>query len=125
VNNNEMKKIYILLLYSVFYILHFASAQGVWTTKATFPGIHRLAPFCFSIADKGYIGCGDTGLISAKDFWQYDTTLNVWTQIADFGGGKRNRGVSFSIGNYGYAGAGMGIPTTYNKDIWQYNPTSN
>ena len=92
-----------------------------WTQKANYPGNGSSRSFCFPIGDKGYIGCGD-GIVTAGDFWQYDTTLNVWNQKAAFGGGGRWSGVSFGVGGYGYAG--LGWSGGMMDDIWKYDPVA-
>jgi len=48
-----------------------------------------------------------------------------WIQKKDFGGTKRWGASSFSIGNKGYVGLGWDSSTSYKKDFWEYNPTSN
>lgn len=93
-----------------------------WTQKATYPGNGRSRAFCFSIDDKGYIGCGDHGGY-ASDFWEYDTTLNAWTQKASFGGGGRWSGLSFSVAGFGFAGLGWGAAMM--DDVWKYDPANN
>ncbi len=42
-----------------------------------------------SIGDKGYIGTGENGTTSFKDFWENDPATDTWTQKADFPGTVR------------------------------------
>ncbi len=48
----------------------------------------------------------------------------AWTQKASLPGSTRQFAVGFSIGSTGYIGTGE-TNTTYFKDFWAYNPTSN
>ena len=48
---------------------------------------------------------------------------NTWTQKSDFGGAARSYGIGFSVGGYGYTGLGLG--TTFYKDLWKYDPGAN
>lgn len=105
-------------------LLFFASHHSFadfWTQKANYPGNGRSRSFCFSIDDKGYIGCGEY-IGYASDFYQYDTTLNSWTQKASFGGGGRWSGGSFAVGGYGFAGLGWSAGLT--SDMWKYDPVN-
>src|SRR5690349_21496857 len=47
-----------------------------------------------------------------------------WDQKANFGGVARDGAVSFSIAPFSYVGTGVS-GSTYKKDFWQYNPTTN
>ncbi len=115
----ERKPFTIFVLLIVLFYCPVPVSADVWTQKANYPGNGRSRSICFSIDDKGYIGCGNfTGY--ASDFWQYDTTLNTWTAKAAFGGGGRWSGVSFAVNGFGYAG--LGWSGTMKDDIWQYDP---
>jgi hypothetical protein len=94
---------------------------GSWVQKADFGGTGRNYAVGFSISNKGYIGTGIiSGLVSQKDFWQYDPTTNIWFQVADFGGTARYLAVGFSIGDKGFIGSGL----PYKRDFWEYNSTT-
>ncbi|TAL62644.1 MAG: T9SS type A sorting domain-containing protein [Bacteroidetes bacterium] len=104
-----------------------------WIQKADFGGIARYGAVGFSIGNKGYIGTGNDGGVSASaiinDFWEWDQAANVWTIKAIYPGGtgvsspSTNIGqdVGFSIGCYGYIGTGKGTKFGY-KDFWEYTP---
>jgi N-acetylneuraminic acid mutarotase len=118
---SKLKQAILILLPAIFLIPVIAKAD-YWTQKASYPGNGSSRAFCFSIADKGYFGCGDFGG-AASDFWQYDTTSNTWTQMASFGGGGRWSGVSFSVNGFGFAG--LGWDGMMMSDIWKYDPATN
>lgn len=93
-----------------------ALSQGVWTQKASLPGVARADAMSFSVGMKGYVIAGeDVSLL--QDFWIYDATNNSWLQKPDFPGSAREQGVSFSIGSKGYVG--MGGQTK--NDLWEYD----
>lgn len=102
-----------------------------WGKRSDFPGKGRKRPAAFSIADRGYIGLGETnaGLFYGpiendssflKDFWSYHPGEDRWEKVADFPGSRRYRPVGFSVSKKGYAGFGSGDKPLY--DLWQYNP---
>jgi len=99
-----------------------------WTKKADFGGTARAFAVGFSINNiKGYIGTGNTGEGRKNDFWEYipSETGGTWTQKADFAGTKRDDAVGFGIGTNGYIGTGYIPPSTYLKDFWAYNQSTN
>ena len=93
-----------------------------WTQKANIPLSPRIGAICFSIGNKGFIGCGDGG----NDFWEYDPAKNSWTRKADVPGSSRLYPASFSIGGKGYTGMGFvwGAGNVLN-DFWEYDTASN
>ena len=99
-----------------------------WTKKADFGGTARAFAVGFSINNiKGYIGTGNSGEGRKNDFWEYipSETGGTWTQKADFAGTKRDDAVGFGIGTNGYIGTGYIPPSTYLKDFWAYNQSTN
>src|SRR6266850_280477 len=101
-----MKKLFTLILICLTLI----AKADYWTQKATFPGMGLIAPFSFSIGNKGYIGTGS----HTNEFWEYDPLTNLWSQKANFGGGNRYGAVGFSINNMGYLGTGKNGSVTVN-----------
>jgi len=93
-----------------------------WTRKANIPLSPRIGAICFSIGNKGFIGCGDGG----NDFWEYDPAKNTWSRKADVPGSSRLYPVSFSIGSKGYTGMGFvwGVGNVLN-DFWEYDTAAN
>ena len=101
--------------------------NGIWTQKASFPGIGRSSATCFVIGSKAYIGLGDEGDVAYNDFWEYDPSADTWIQKANFVGGVRTGATGFSIGDKGYIGLGTNGsagPIIF-KDFWAYDPTTN
>jgi len=103
-----------------------------WTQKADFGGTARAFGVGFSInSAKGYIGTGNSGSANGglkNDFWEYDPNTGVggtWTQKNDFAGAKRDCSVGFGIGTKGYIGTGYIPPSTYLKDFWEFNQSTN
>lgn len=91
-----------------------------WTQKANFLGAPRREAVNFVIANKAYVGTGnsETGLLA--DFFTYDPNTNSWAQINDFAGTARRAATSFSMENYGFVGTGD--DGTLRNDFWMYNP---
>src|SRR5437868_1019094 len=118
-----MKNI-VLLLFSVFYILHSAFSQGIWTSKGTIGGVSREYPAAFTIGNYGYICAGGQPGNYLKDLWQYDPSSNVWTQKASLPGAGRDGAVGFSIGVFGYVGTGSS-GSAFLNDFWRYNSVKN
>lgn len=99
-------------------------AQGVWTQKASLPGVPRFRAVGFSIGDKGYIALGEYAN-KLKDLWEYDPTTDTWTRKADFAGDARRGAFAFTIGNKAYVGggdAGTSHLPNYKYDFWEYDP---
>lgn len=100
----------------------------VWYQKATIGGDARHRATAFSIGTKGYYGGGHInsgGMVTYKDYWQYDPGTNTWTQIADFGGGYRYHSSAFTINKTAYVGGGENATSDYTKDFWKYIPEVN
>jgi len=100
-------------------------ATNVWTKKADFPGIGRVAAVGFSIGSKGYIGTGNNNGQDPyfyQDFWEWDQITNTWTKSADFLGGPRTEAVGVSFGTKGYIGTGIGYDPNILQDFWEYIP---
>lgn len=96
-----------------------------WTARASYGGGGRSGAFSFSIAGKGYMGCGQSsGGVNTSDFWEYDPNTNTWTQKANFGGTARWGTSCFTIGGKGYVGCGADNTGTVNT-FYEYNPSNN
>jgi N-acetylneuraminic acid mutarotase len=91
-----------------------------WTQKANFTGAPRREAVSFVIANKAYVGTGNSATGFKKDFFTYDPSSNSWEQITDFAGTPRRAAVAFSMENYGFIGTGD--DGTLCKDFWMYNP---
>ena len=94
-------------------------AQGKPATSATF----------FAINDKVYAALGATdttnvsGVLTKKDFFEYDPQTNAWTIKPQVGGPVRYFPCSFAIAGKGYVGLGTGVSVgIQHKDFWQYSP---
>ena len=91
-----------------------------WTQKANFTGAPRREAVSFVIANKAYVGTGNSATGFKKDFYTYDPSSNSWEQITDFAGTARRAAVAFSMENYGFIGTGD--DGTLCNDFWMYNP---
>ena len=92
----------------------------VWTQKANFTGAPRREAVSFVIANKAYVGTGNSGSGLLADFFTYDPTTNSWAQISDFAGTARRAAVAFSMESYGFVGTGD--DGTLRNDFWMFNP---
>lgn len=104
-------------------------ATDKWTAKADFPAVGRDQSAFFTIADKGYVGTGNTDPSSAStvksDFWEYDPATNKWTTKADFPSTPRCRAFGFAISNKGYLGGGEDLNVNKLSDFYEYDPATN
>ena len=91
-----------------------------WTQKANFTGAPRREAVSFVIANKAYVGTGNSGSGLLADFFTYDPTTNSWAQISDFAGTARRAAVAFSMESYGFVGTGD--DGTLRNDFWMFNP---
>jgi PKD repeat protein len=94
-----------------------------WTQLANFTGPARWAAFGFSIAGKGYVGCGRDPNSSFNDNYEYDTSANSWTQKNTFGGAARRGVAAVSFNDRAYVGLGWD-GATYYSDWYMYEPTT-
>jgi N-acetylneuraminic acid mutarotase len=104
------------------------SHANYWTQKASFPGLQIYGGFSFSIAGKGYIGCGyqyDDMNVAYKQFWMYDPVTNSWSQKADFAGVERYFASGIAINGKGYAGLGRNQLVSVFNDWYEYDPVGN
>jgi hypothetical protein len=120
----SMKKIFLLIFWSLFAFKVNAQLPNTWTQKTNVSGGARYGAVSFSIGSKGYIGTGYTATGYKNDFWEYDPNTNIWSQKANFGGTARIHPVGFSIGSKGYIGLGNDVDRDRN-DFWEYNPATN
>lgn len=93
-----------------------------WVKKANFPAGTRYGASAFSIAGKGYVGCGADEDYYRNDFYEYDPQTNIWKQIADFPGSPRFNAVGLEISGRGFVG--LGTDGGYQKDFYEYNPAT-
>lgn len=65
-----------------------AGANGLWTQKATYPGLAKEKISAYSTSTSGYAGSGsrteDGVTVYYQDFWKYHPSTNTWTQRKDF-----------------------------------------
>ena len=114
-----MKNIFIFILFSLAYNIHFAQD---WIQLEDYPGLGRNHPITFSIGTDGYVLAGENeNGYYVKDFYKYDTTSDTWTQLPNFPGYPR--GYAYGIEHNGKAYVGFG---TFDlgplDDLWEYDP---
>jgi Uncharacterized protein conserved in bacteria len=91
---------------------------------ADYPGGRVMAPVCFVIGEKAYVGLGHKD--SLQKFWSYDPASDSWSEIADcplpvyiFSWNyDENRNYAFVNGQIGYVG-------DFDGTIYKYNPGTN
>lgn len=120
--NNYIPKLVVFILSTLSFNYAFAQANS-WSQKATISN-PRYYGITFTLNDKGYIGCGQTGSVVLKDLWQYDPISNTWTQKSDYPAGPRYGMIYFSLRDTGYAGCGYNGTTKFNS-FYMYLPSSN
>ncbi len=110
-------------------LFEYDPATDKWTAKADFPSVGRDQAVFFTIANKGYVGTGNTSPSSAatvtSDFWEYDPATNKWTAKADYPSTPRCRAFGFAIGNKGYLGGGEDLNVSKLSDFYEYDPATN
>ena len=87
-----------------------------WTKKQSIPGGTRYGVTAFSIAGKGYVGCGSDENYFLNTFYEYDPQTDEWTEKATFPGSPRFNAVGLAISGRGYIG--MGTDGGYQKDFY-------
>ncbi|MBL7949991.1 MAG: T9SS type A sorting domain-containing protein [Bacteroidia bacterium] len=100
-------------------------ANGLWTRKNDFPGNARDRAISFSIADRGYYGCGNHwgGSPETADMWKYDPFADSWIQIADYPMGMQ-AGECFTINGVAYAGSGWRSGNSF-ANWYKYSSVTN
>ncbi len=104
-----------------------ASADGVWTAIANFPGQPRSNAVGFAIGGTGYIGSGlaNDGVTPLADFYSYNPGSDSWSQIDSIhdadGSYPRFDAVAFGFPNAGYVLTGTD-GFNYFNDFWKYDP---
>lgn len=91
---------------------------------ADYPGGRVMAPVCFVIRQKAYVGLGYKD--SPQKFWSYDSTSNTWNEIADCP--LPVYIVSWNYGdnrNFGFASEQLGYACDFDGTVYQYDPLSN
>ena len=80
----------------------------------------------FEINGKGYVGTGEGGGSTKKDFWEYDPSTDTWTQKANFPGSARWFAAGFVINGKGYLGTGSTTSSMNGEvaDFYEYDPIS-
>ncbi len=79
-----------------------------WNRKSDFPGSARKLAYSFAIADKAFMGSGQsvTENVTYSDLWEYYPNTDTWT-LRSFMPGDRQAAVGFSIGDKAYIGFGL------------------
>lgn len=113
------KSLLILRTYFFSLCISTAAVAGVWTQKATVPGIGRADATGASAAGKGYIGTGFTTGYTI-DWYEYNPSSNTWTMKSNFGGSPNVESSCFSISGMVYL-----LPGPNFTDFWKYDPSTN
>jgi N-acetylneuraminic acid mutarotase len=106
-------------------------ATNTWTGRNPMPNTEgRYGAGNFALNGKGYVvgGYRNNSNGPVNDCWEYDPVANVWQTKATLPSGVVGRiwASSWSINNLGYiAGGNDNGPTTYYKDCYEFNPTTN
>lgn len=108
--------------------------SNTWSQKASFSGDKLINAFAFAIDGKGYMGGGMNNGILNQEFWEYDPINDKWTEKNDLQDDTadddendsgyaiaRQQAVTFVINGKGYVG--LGLRSTLDAQIWEYNPT--
>ena len=102
--------------------------ENKWERMENFPGEPRISAIAFSIGNKAFVGTGLSSNGNSKqgmnDLWGYDSEKNKWEQKASLPGGIRYGAISFTINGKGYIALGSN-QSTYYKDLWEYDPSTN
>lgn len=78
------------------------------------------------VGGKAYVGLGQNGSGTLKDWWEFNPVGNVWTQKTDFPGTARIGAVAFVANNKIYVGTGNDFSGTgFKRDFFEYDPASN
>lgn len=98
------------------------ASTNSWSQKASFTGTARSSAVGFAIGSQGFVGTGYDGFNKLSDFYRYNQASNTWDSVAAFPGTARYDAVAFALSGKGYVATGY--DGTYQKDFWEYNPTS-
>lgn len=101
-------------------------STNTWEQMADFPGPTRRMASAFSINGKGYVCLGFSNGVGLTDLWEYDPASDSWTQKSSFPGGARGAAIADVINGKAYVGTGFGIggPSLYPLDLWEYDPAA-
>lgn len=93
-----------------------AAKSGTWRLMTFRDNLYIGDRTFFVLSQTAYI-------ISGKNVYTYEPTLNKLVQIEDFPGGGERGGISFMSGNKGYYGIISSTnDTTSNKNLWELDP---
>jgi N-acetylneuraminic acid mutarotase len=129
----KIKKFYLFLMCLVMAVTITSCSDeddelvGNWKTLGSFDGLPRGNATGFVIGDAAYICLGYNAKSKAlNDVWRTTNGTNSWdsTNIASFPGNARYSATSFVVNGKAYVGLGYD-GTTYYKDFWEYDPTTN
>lgn len=94
--------------------------QAQWTQLADWPGNGFDGGYSFVISDQVYVGFG-------QQLQRFDPTTNSWTARATFPGPGADRkwANAFVINGLAYVGMGIIGNSTFQSDLWAYDPVAN
>ncbi|HPF90159.1 MAG TPA: kelch repeat-containing protein [Flavobacteriales bacterium] len=94
-------------------------AQAQWTALSDWPGNGFDGGYSFVLGDQVYVGFG-------QQLQRYDPPTNLWTARAAFPGPGSDRkwANAFVIGDRAYVGMGIIGNSTFQTDLWAYDPVS-
>lgn len=105
-----------------------------WLQKASYSGDKLINAFSFSIDGKAYLGGGMNNGVINQELWEYDPLSDVWTEKNDLQDDDlddddeddgytiaRVLGCSFVVNGKAYVCLGM--RTSLDSEIWEYNPS--
>ncbi|MBQ4819428.1 kelch repeat-containing protein [Aquimarina sp. MMG016] len=75
----------------------------------------------FSIGNRGYIACGDTGVGIANSVWEYNPDTDFWEEKTSFEGFTRRDAISFYNDSRAFVALGRS-GTLYLDDNWEFFP---
>lgn len=104
-------------------VTEYDPSTNTWTSKVDFPGTYRYNACGFTIAGKGYVGCGFNSVNYLSDFWEYNPTNDSWVQKASLPVARSAAG-AFSVNGKGYVSCGVNSSGGL-VDTWEYDPTLN
>ena len=93
--------------------------QAQWTALPDWPGSGFDGGYAFVLDDQVYVGFG-------QQLQRYDPPTNTWTTQASFPGAGADRkwANAFVIDGLAYVGMGIVGNSTFQTDLWAYDPVS-
>jgi N-acetylneuraminic acid mutarotase len=88
----------------------------------------RASAFCFTIGNKGFVGCGRNNDSTLSDFWEFNPDSSRWIKKSNFIGIARVSAVATVLNGKAYVGLGYSPQIgwlesqCYLKDFYEYSP---